>query len=342
MAALSSDENLPFELDNSELEQSYVDPENNLDDETDDSGDFNENNEIDDNVANVDTESELSFKLDYNYCQDDENDSEKCNLNDNESQKSVDTGSYGIYNDFSKPAGLSSERCVRDFLTAKFRKYHSDKYKVNESLDKKAVSDRNHSNTKDANNPPVTEDYIREIVKSNYLIRRENRLRAMGHFDIFGASEVSNKRRLNHNADSNYDVSGVTGSNLDFESNSSGSKRLRSNDSISVKSENNYGVCNNCVSGSTPNDTASVKEDNSKVVSLFVIQLSGLGSNACETQLVKICDSCKLHVISVNLDRNILTHSCTGTGTIRVRSSDRELYHLKELLKENGYTCKVR
>ncbi|UKK01684.2 hypothetical protein MACK_001037 [Theileria orientalis] len=342
MAALSSDENLPFEVDNSELEQSYVDTEDNLDGKTDDSGDFNANNDVDDNVANQDTESELSFKLDYNYCQDDENDADKCNINDIDSQKSVDKGSYGVYNDFTKPAGLSSERCVRDFLTAKFRKYHSVKYKVNETLDKKDDNDRNHSNAKDANNTAISENDIREIVKSNYLMRRENRIRGMGHFDIFGTSEVSNKRRLNHSTDSNCDVNGIAGSNLDFESNSSVSKRLRSNDSISVSSEKNYDMVNNSISGGTPNDEASVKDGNSKVISLFVIQLSGLGSNACETQLVKICDSCKLHVISVNLDRNILTHSCTGTGTIKVRSSDRELYHLKELLKENGYTCKVK
>ncbi|BAM41593.1 conserved hypothetical protein [Theileria orientalis strain Shintoku] len=341
MAALSSDENLPFEVDNLELEQSYVDPENNLEDETDDSGDFNAENEVDDNVPNVDTESELSFKLDYDYCQDDENDSEKCNINDNESQNSADKGSYGVYNDFTKPAGLSSERCVRDFLTAKFRKYHSDKYVVSESVDKRADNCRGYSNTKEVSTA-ITENDIREIVKSNYLMRRENRMRGMSHVDIFGASEVSNKRRLNLSVEPIYDVNGVAGSNRDSESKSWVNKRMRSNDSMSVNSESNYVMGRDSVTAGAFSDTASVKDDISKVVSLFVIQLSGLKSDACETQLIKICDSCKLHVISVNLDRNILTHSCTGTGTIKVRSSNSELYHLQDLLRENGYTCKVK
>lgn len=341
MDAVSTEENLPFETSCSQSKHTSVENSVDLNYKADVYEDLNSNNEENDDATNGETENVLAPSIDDNKSRCDSNDAEDYEITV-KPYRSDDKTPYNLYNAITRPAGLSSDRCVRDFMSAKYKKYHWNLSKMNNYTETNLNTDSNNT-TKTNNTLDTDTEAVKDIAKSNYLMRRENRLRNMGHSDIFGASNVDNKRILSLNSDNDYDAKLVnrTTKNAEYDDYYV-AKRLRSTDSYSSNSESCSEISNYTSSTTDAVTKTAGKNTDINNNTLYLIHVSGLKSNSSEQQLINFCDSCKLKLLSVHLDRNIITHTCTGTGTIKVWSSKVDLEDLLDLLRQNSFKCRVK
>ncbi|XP_954740.1 uncharacterized protein TA02670 [Theileria annulata] len=265
-------------------------------------------------------------------------------------------------NDYSRPAGLSSDRCMRDFMSAKNRKFYSNTDKMsknstprsersyntdisdsmvnNSQRDRSVVinssANKHLNNTVDifnTNNSVDKKDckQVEYIFRSNSILRNENRLRNTSHSDIFGAKELVHKRTLSYQSDHS---TSELGSNIVEKR----SKRNFKNHDIptTVDSVNNENIhTNNSL------ENANESKDAENIVENVSLRLSGLKSETTEKDLETLCRCCKLQIVSITLDRNIITHCCIGTGRINLKSPrHNNLTNFKNLLKLNGFNFK--
>ncbi|EAN30755.1 hypothetical protein TpMuguga_03g00019 [Theileria parva strain Muguga] len=279
----------------------------------------------------------------------------------------VGVNRFVVGNDFLRPAGLSSDRCMRDFASAKNRKFYSKMNYSNQSLTTESPTNSTLSNSTNSRTSVLTKvstacnklegeneensvkKSVERIFRSNSILRNENRMRNTTHEDIFGAKDY-NKRTRHHSHINSRDLSSTHLNSRDLNSRDLNSRDINSRDLSSDYAElptkrnsNSLNTLNSVNSVNSVNSINTVKSvDRVDRVENVLMSLWGLRSETSESELENLCRCSKVQIVSISLDRNIITHYCTGTGKINLKSPKLDnLTHFKKLLKLNGYNFKT-
>ncbi|KAK2197928.1 hypothetical protein BdWA1_000931 [Babesia duncani] len=256
------------------------------------------------------------------------------------------------------PAGLSSDRCLNDFQTRKNSIYHSDVTKFRD--DGRKIASNNSSSgaaCKGSGDYKLSKMKIfhqgkaycvygdeeearlrheklddRDSTGRNQL--HEIRMRNQSHFNIFNY-QTTPKRETETVEDSqaNPEVSS------DCDEHYRRAKSARRSQSPEEPPKR-HGKRSN--SSSTSCTSPQAPENNHKW-QLVTLGLGRISSDAMESQIEKIVRACNVNVVSVHLDRNIINHTCKGTGSVSFRHNGgtEGLEMVQSLLQKSGIVSTV-
>ncbi|EKX72043.1 conserved hypothetical protein [Theileria equi strain WA] len=287
-----------------------------------------------------------------------------------------------------RPAGLSSERCTRDFSALKNRKFYSPIAHMDETKYATEYSDsfgsenrhnikRNHNLLVNGQKSPNTSNFMEAIYRDNCKMRNENRMKNQTHSYIFDDVPKVKRNRIMYQRMDSIDTTSTyadaTASMLSIRTCSDSCQPTDTTDSIQTRLDSQDSLHEFTHSFQnedahfyhldTARDHSSINGDSSRLMADLAyknvelltksgspvhierdvnMNLSGLKKETTERDLERLARLCDIHVVSTNLDINIITHCCTGTGKIIIRRPEKDaLARLVSLLNKRGFRVKM-